>query len=296
MPRLVRTVAAYGELRGEMGKVSFVPTMGALHEGHGSLVRAARAHGDTVVVSIFVNPTQFGPAEDLERYPRDLEGDLAKLANWGCDILFHPGAKDIYPQGLGAFRVKPPAALADFWCGASRPGHLEGVCTVVTKLLGLVRPEVALFGQKDFQQWRVIEAMAEDLALGVDILRCPTVREPDGLAMSSRNAYLTTEERLRARALSRALAHVLAEWKSGVRAVDRLEARGREAWSTATVSFPEPIDPEYLEVRPQDLSRAREIEGPGVVAMAARIGPTRLIDNVLLSDDSPDLPLLELLS
>ncbi|MEB3203477.1 MAG: pantoate--beta-alanine ligase [Candidatus Sericytochromatia bacterium] len=292
--RIVGTAREWAALRRPGARVAFVPTMGALHEGHGALVRAARDHGDVVVASIFVNPTQFGPTEDLARYPRDLEGDRAKLAAWGCDVLFHPTAEAMYPQGLEAFRVHPPAGLGDFWCGLARPGHLAGVCTVVAKLLGMVRPDVALFGQKDFQQWRVVEALADDLCLGTRIVRCPTIREPDGVAMSSRNAYLSASDRVRARALSSALAAVLRLWRSGVREVASLEDAGKQAWIRMQDKEPELGALAYLEVRHQDLTRPAILTAPAVAAMAAQIGPARLIDNVLLEDHSPDLPLLEL--
>ncbi|MBM3260006.1 MAG: pantoate--beta-alanine ligase [Candidatus Sericytochromatia bacterium] len=292
--RIVGTAREWATLRRPGARVAFVPTMGALHEGHGALVRAARAHGDMVVASIFVNPTQFGPTEDLARYPRDLEGDRAKLAAWGCDVLFHPTAEAMYRQGLEAFRIHPPAGLGDFWCGLARPGHLAGVCTVVAKLLGMVRPDVALFGQKDFQQWRIVEALVDDLCLGTRIVRCPTIREPDGVAMSSRNTYLSPTDRIRARALSGALAAVLGCWRSGERDILALEAAGKQAWIRLQGKDPELGDLAYLEVRHQDLTRPALLTAPGVAAMAAQIGPARLIDNVLLEDHSPDLPLLEL--
>lgn len=292
--RIVTSAEALLALRRPGSRTAFVPTMGALHEGHGALVRAARQYGDLVVASIFVNPTQFGPTEDLARYPRDLDGDSTKLTEWGCDVLFHPSAETMYPQGLEAFRVVPPPRLSDLWCGLVRPGHFAGVCTVVSKLLGLVRPDVALFGQKDFQQLRIIEAMAADLCLGTRIVRCPTVREQDGVAMSSRNAYLMPDDRTRARALSRTLGAVLARWRAGERGTDALESVGHEAWKRFQERDGNLGAIDYLEVRHQDLERPSMLTSPGVAAMAVRIGPARLIDNVLLEENSPDMALLEL--
>ena len=276
----------------DVGPIAFVPTMGALHEGHGALVREARRRATCVVASIFVNPAQFGPTEDLDRYPRDLEGDMERLASWDCDILYAPVARTMYPMGLEAFRVVPPGRLSDFWCGAARPGHLAGVSTVVLKLLMQVRPDLALFGQKDYQQWAVVDCLARDFGLGTTILRHPTVREVDGLALSSRNAYLSGQDRQRAQVLSRSLAAVLRAWKDGERDTLRLQAAGLAAWQGCREAWPGLPDPEYLEVRSADLAPAMLLEGPGVAAVAARIGPARLIDNVVLADPSPDEGLL----
>ncbi|MFP5371470.1 MAG: pantoate--beta-alanine ligase, partial [Actinomycetes bacterium] len=186
------------------GPVALVPTMGALHEGHRTLVRAARQQAATVVVSVFVNPTQFGPGEDFDRYPRTWDADLAALTAEGADVVFHPGVDEMYPPGAAGVTVHP-GPLGDVLEGAVRPGHFAGVLTVVAKLFGLVRPDVALFGEKDYQQLTLIRAMARELALGVEVAGVPTVREDDGLALSSRNRYLSADQRAAAVALSRAL-------------------------------------------------------------------------------------------
>ena len=210
-------------LRSDGAVVALVPTMGALHEGHLSLIRIASGLADTVVVSVFVNPTQFGPSEDFDRYPRDLEKDAALAEAAGCDIVFAPGVEDIYPAHYAT--VVHVQRMSDRLCGALRPGHFDGVTTVVAKLLNIVRPSIAVFGQKDGQQVAIIERMAADLDMGVEIIRAPTVREPDGLAMSSRNAYLSKEERAEAPVLFRALEHARGLYAGGERdAVKLIEA------------------------------------------------------------------------
>src|ERR1700757_2917096 len=207
MIEIIRTPAEMrvraSALRAQGKKIAFVPTMGYLHAGHVSLMEAARSAGDVAVLSIFVNPTQFGPKEDLSRYPRDLEGDLAKAECAGVDVAYVPDAAAMYPDGYQTF--VEVEELQKGLCGASRPGHFRGVATVVLKLFHAVQPHVALFGRKDYQQLQVLTRMAHDLDLGVEVVGMPIVREPDGLAMSSRNAYLSPDERLRALALSRAL-------------------------------------------------------------------------------------------
>lgn len=274
-------------------RIGLVPTMGALHAGHGSLVKAARSRCDVVVATVFVNPTQFGPTEDLEAYPRDTEGDRFKLESWGCDILFMPQDSDVYPLGLDGVRIQPPAALVSGLCGPRRPGHFAGVLTVVLKLLNLARPHMAFFGQKDFQQWRVIQHMAADLLTGVEIVRCPTVRETDGLAMSSRNAYLAPEERARALVLSRTLAAVLDRFRTGERNSEALRVAAMQAWQNFNDGEASPPQLEYLEVVDAGtLAPVPEIGAEGVAAIAARLGKARLIDNVLLAEDSADLALL----
>lgn len=299
-------------------RIGLVPTMGALHAGHGSLVAAARARCDVVVASVFVNPTQFGPAEDLEAYPRDADGDRRKLESWGCDILFMPRDTDMYPRGLDGVRIQPPAGLVSSLCGPRRPGHFAGVLTIVLKLLNLTRPDMAFFGQKDFQQWRVIQHMAEDLLTGVEIVRCPTVREPDGLAMSSRNAYLTPAERSRALALSRSLAAALALFRAGERSAARLRKGALDAWEAFNEGEADPPRLEYLEIvdastlepiaeiggtaaeigaggRPREAGEKPGASGAeALAAIAARLGRARLIDNVLLAENSPDFGLLDL--
>jgi pantoate--beta-alanine ligase len=201
LTRIAEVREAVGEVRARGRRIGFVPTMGYLHEGHLRLVDEARRHADLVVMSIFVNPLQFGPAEDLARYPRDLDGDAAKASARGVDLLFAPDGAEIYPEQPRV--VVTPRALAARWEGAARPGHFEGVLTVVAKLLNIVQPHVAVFGQKDIQQALLVRAMVEDLDIPVEIVVAPTVREPDGLAMSSRNSYLDAPSRERARARPR---------------------------------------------------------------------------------------------
>ncbi|MBM3276099.1 MAG: pantoate--beta-alanine ligase [Candidatus Sericytochromatia bacterium] len=276
-------------------RIGLVATMGALHAGHSSLVRAARAKCDVVVASIFVNPTQFGPTEDLAAYPRDPDGDRMKLADWGCGVLFLPTVDTMYPAGTESVRVMPPAGLMERLCGPTRPVHFPGVLTVVLKLFQLVRPHAAFFGQKDYQQWRVIAHMAADLLTGVEIVRCPTVREADGLAMSSRNAYLTPDQRAQAVALSRALAAALDRYRAGERDVAALRHSAMSMWLGLTEDEADKPDLEYLEVLDGDtLAPVPRLDGAGVAAIAARVGKARLIDNAILSDDSDDLGLLDL--
>jgi pantoate--beta-alanine ligase len=263
-------------LRGEGQVVALVPTMGALHDGHLSLVRIASELADFTVASVFVNPTQFGPAEDFERYPRDLVKDAALAESAGCDLLFAPDASDVYPPHYAT--IVHVQRMSQKMCGALRPGHFDGVATVVAKLFNIVRPSIAVFGQKDGQQLAIIERMTADLNLGVEIVRAPTMREPDGLAMSSRNAYLTKEERTQAPALFRALEHARSAYEAGERdALEVVEAvRARiERESSAKVQYVAAVDAATLE----DVATLR----PGtMVALAAVLGATRLIDNIVL--------------
>src|SRR5436309_9759829 len=204
-PAVAESVTDLRTLRAALpGPVALVPTMGALHEGHRTLVRAARERAGSVVVSVFVNPTQFGPGEDFDRYPRTWDADVAALAEEGADAVFHPGVDEVYPPGSAGVTVQP-GPLGDVLEGAVRPGHFAGVLTVVAKLFGLVRPDVAVFGEKDYQQLTLVRAMARELALGVEVVGVPTVREDDGMALSSRNRYLSANQRATALALSAAL-------------------------------------------------------------------------------------------
>ncbi len=265
--------AAVELVRKAGGRVAFVPTMGALHAGHASLFAEARRRvtsADAVVVSVFVNPLQFGPGEDLERYPRSLDADLAVCAAEGVDVVFHPAVEEVYPGGDPVVTVDPGQ---DRWRleGASRPGHLRGVATVVAKLFGLVRPDLAVFGQKDYEQLVLVRQMAADLCMGVDVVGAATVREPDGLALSSRNRYLSPEDRASALALSRALAAGAAASPQGRRAV--LDAAGAVLASEPGVSV------DYLELTAPDLTAPPE-RGEARLLVAARVGRTRLIDNV----------------
>jgi len=262
------------ELRRE-GKLGFVPTMGYLHEGHLSLIRAARKECKYVVVSIFVNPTQFGPSEDYQRYPRDLERDRRLCEKEGVDIIFAPTPEEMYPPGYCTY--VEVAGLSDVLCGASRPGHFKGVATVVTKLFNIVKPHVAYFGQKDAQQALIIRRMVEDLNFDIDIRVLPIVREKDGLAMSSRNTYLSQEERRAARVLYKALMHAKSLLDSGVRDAGRLRQEMLniiEAEPLAKVDYVEIVD--YSNLKP-----LKEIEGEVLIAVAVWIGNTRLIDNIL---------------
>lgn len=254
--------------------IGFVPTMGFLHEGHLSLVRAARKRSEVVVVSIFVNPAQFGPREDFARYPRDLDRDRALLEAEGADVLFHPAAAEMYPPGYRTY--VEVQGLQDGLCGRSRPGHFRGVATVVLKLFNIVRPDAAFFGAKDAQQVRILEKMAADLDLGVEVVTCPIVREPDGLAMSSRNAYLNPEERRAALVLSRSLRAAKAGIRGGERDAAKVLAGIRfmiEAEPLARIDYIAAVDAAGLE--PVDVLR-----GEVLIALAVFVGPTRLIDNL----------------
>ena len=276
---VVRTVA---DLRAQVRawrqadlKVGFVPTMGALHEGHLSLVRLARTKADRVVASIFVNPTQFAPHEDFETYPRDEAGDVALLAGAGCDLLFAPTVAEMYPPG--ASTTVSVAGVTESMDGIARPTHFAGVATVVTKLLNQCAPDVAVFGQKDFQQLQVIRRLARDLDIPVEIVGGPTARAEDGLALSSRNAYLSADERRIAPRLNQVLKDVLTRVRAG-EAVETVEA-----WATAELLSAGFGKVDYIEVRrPDDLSRVGPgpATGPIRVLAAAHLGRTRLIDNM----------------
>jgi len=255
----------------------FVPTMGYLHEGHLSLVRLSRKETASTILSIFVNPTQFGPKEDLEKYPRDTEGDLEKCRNEGVDIVFLPEPYDMYPAGYGTY-VDVEGVTAGL-CGRSRPGHFRGVATVVNKLFNIVGPDKAYFGQKDFQQTAVIRRMVMDLNMAVDVVVAPTVREPDGLAMSSRNAYLNPDERRAAPVLHHALESARNLVEKSQMSTDALTAHILEKLREEPL-----IKPEYVEVvSPENLIPLSHTEKGAVIAIAVRIGGTRLIDNIIIS-------------
>ena len=282
--RLVRTKAELRSLlapaRREGSRIGLVPTMGYFHDGHLSLMRAARAECDLVVVSLFVNPRQFGPEEDLESYPRDEERDAELARAEGVDVLWAPEVRELYPPGF-ATTVEVDAALTGVLDGAPEhrgPSHFRGVTTIVAKLFNCVGPDVAYFGRKDAQQALVIERMARDLDFPVEIAVMPTVREPDGLAMSSRNAYLGPEERKRALALSEALREAERAAAAGERSTDALVRTVAERLRNAG------IDPEYVEARDaDDLSPVSRVNGgPVLLAVAAKVGRARLIDNVVI--------------
>jgi pantoate--beta-alanine ligase len=257
-------------------QIGFVPTMGYLHEGHMALVDRARKENDIVVTSVFVNPLQFGPNEDLDRYPRDLDRDAALLTQHGCDILFAPSVEEMYPKPMLTYVELPD--LSRQLCGISRPTHFRGVATVVTKLFNIVQPDRAYFGQKDGQQVAVIRRMVEDLNIPVEIVTVPTVREPDGLAKSSRNVYLSPEERPHATVLYRALQAARAELENGERSAAALAKRMADMISAepgVRLDYAEAVSLETLE-RPEKLS------GPIMLAVAAYVGKARLIDNLQL--------------
>lgn len=279
----MRTFTAIEEMRAwsmeqrRLGRrIAFVPTMGALHEGHLKLLREGRRRGDALVLSIYVNPTQFGPAEDFSRYPRDADGDLAEASREGVDAVFLPTDAVMYPQGSQTFvtveEVEKPL------CGASRPGHFRGVATVVAKLFGIVAPDAAIFGEKDFQQLVVIRRMVADLNIPVEIVGHPIVREADGLAMSSRNRYLSAEERRAALSLPASLAEGRRLIAGGEADCGRILARIRETIGEARI-----VRIDYASiVDAETLGEIRTVRPPALIAVAAFVGKTRLIDNALI--------------
>ena len=271
--------AASREQRSAGKRLGLVPTMGALHDGHLSLIRAAKAQCDQVAVSLFVNPLQFGPREDLTRYPRDFARDRELLENEDVDFLFAPGVEEMYPAE--AVTYVTVEGLSDKLCGRSRPGHFRGVTTVVSKLLNIVEPDLAFFGQKDAAQVAIVRRMVRDLNVPVQIVTCPIKREADGLAMSSRNAYLDPQQRKSAPILYRSLVEVQKTFEQGEHKTDRLIAAGKRAFAE---------DPamrlDYLEiVDPETLDPVEVVSGRALVAIAAFLGNTRLIDNVVLGPD-----------
>lgn len=268
----MRVVASFSQARTEVrGRVGLVPTMGALHAGHRSLMRAARLRCDVSMVSIFVNPLQFNDAADLDRYPRTLEADLTACEQEGVDVVFAPTAEEVY-AGPGLTRVVV-SKVVDRMEGPNRPGHFDGVATVVAKLFAGLRPDVAFFGRKDAQQLAVISTMAADMSFGVEIVPCPTLRAADGLALSSRNVFLSPEERTRALALWRGLMAAADAVEGGERVGSSLESIARSALHG--------IDAEYVELADQATAQRLEVlDRPAFLAVAARLGRTRLIDNV----------------
>jgi pantoate--beta-alanine ligase len=268
--------AACHAVRSDGKRLGFVPTMGALHEGHLSLVRAAGAECDVVAASIFVNPTQFGPNEDLAKYPRSFDRDRELLEKEGAELLFAPSVAEMYPAG--AVTWVTVEGLSDRLDGRSRPGHFRGVTTVVAKLFHVVEPDAAFFGQKDAAQVAVIRRMVRDLNFAVEIVACPIVREADGLAMSSRNAYLDGLQRKQALVLYRSLMRVKKIWEGGERDVEKLVDAGREE-----VAGEKSVRLDYFEiVDPESLESVENVDKGAVVAVAAFVGATRLIDNIVL--------------
>ncbi len=260
-------------------QISFVPTMGYLHEGHASLLREGRKRGDLLVLSIFVNPIQFGKNEDLDRYPRDLERDFKLAESCGVDVVFIPTATEMYPQGFQTGISVRDISLP--LCGASRPGHFDGVSTVVTKLFNIVRPDVALFGAKDYQQLAVIRRMTHDLNLPIEIVGMPIIRESDGLAMSSRNAYLTPPERQSALSLSRALKRARELFLAGECSASVLSSEVRtliEQDPLVIIDYVEVLDGEMLQ-------KVKYVDSVSLLALAIKIGQTRLIDNTIFGEE-----------
>ena len=257
-------------------RIAFVPTMGALHEGHLKLLDDGRKRGDVLVLSIYVNPTQFGPKEDLSRYPRDLAGDIEKARTSGVDYIFTPTDKDIYPEGYQTF--VSVRGVSEGLCGASRPGHFDGVATVVLKLFNIVMPDVAIFGLKDYQQYLVIKTMVRDLAMPVEIVGHPIVREADGLAMSSRNVYLSPDEHKAALSLNQSLKLAQEMIAGSEKNVEKIKAAITEKILSAKLPK---ID--YVEIRDAEtLEPTSTIDNPAVIALAAFVGKTRLIDNAVI--------------
>jgi pantoate--beta-alanine ligase len=267
-------------IRAEGKTIGFVPTMGALHEGHLSLVSRSKKEHDITVVSIFVNPEQFGFGEDFNAYPRDTEGDIKKLSTAGVEIVFSPDKNEMYPDGFST--SIDIGNIGRILCGASRPGHFNGVATVVTKLFHVVMPHTAYFGQKDFQQTVVMKKLVRDLNFDIDIVVCPIVRESDGLAMSSRNSYLKPDERKRAAMLYRALKHGEDLIKKGRKDTGQIKSKMARLIQSEKGTLVE-----YIEiVDPQNLDAMEKIRFPAVICLAARIGTTRLIDNLIFREIS----------
>jgi len=274
--------AAVAQARAEGKQIAFVPTMGNLHAGHAALVEKAAQRADFVVASIFVNPLQFGPSEDLDKYPRTLLDDQEKLVEAGCHLLFTPDVAEMYPHGMDdQTRVSVPG-VSEGLCGASRPGHFEGVATVVTKLFNMVQPDLAIFGQKDFQQLAVIRTLVRDLNMPIQIIGEPTVRAEDGLALSSRNGYLNAEQRHIAPVLYRTLQDMAAAIQAGERDYAGLISAAQQQHSAAG------FRPDYLEIRESSSLRpATASDRQLVILLAAFIGNTRLIDNLAFELDTP---------
>jgi pantoate--beta-alanine ligase len=277
----MKTETSIASLRAEIklhrksGKsVGFVPTMGNLHAGHINLVERARQQADIVVTSIFVNPTQFGANEDFDKYPRTLDADSAMLSKAGCDLLFAPEVKEMYPHGRSQGTSVMVSGITDILCGKSRPGHFSGVATVVSKLFNIVQPDVALFGEKDYQQLAVIRQLARELCFPIEIVGVATVRAEDGLALSSRNGYLTDEQRKVAPQLYRTLTQLRQAIQDGQRDYTSLTEAGNSHLKKCG------FIPDYLEVRRQDLGIAGKDDRQLVILVAAKLGNTRLIDNL----------------
>ncbi|HWB55027.1 MAG TPA: pantoate--beta-alanine ligase [Tepidisphaeraceae bacterium] len=278
---VTHTIAEIRSARREFGPIALVPTMGALHAGHLSLIQAARNFASKVAVSIFVNPTQFGPQEDFTKYPRPIEKDLAQCKDAGVDLIFNPSVEEMYPPGDPFLRqtIVDIPALTTVLEGKHRPGHFHGVCQVVAKLFNIIQPNVACFGQKDYQQFRVLSAMVDALNFPVEMKMLPTIRDPDGLALSSRNAYLSAEQRGQALTISRALFKAREDTAAGIHQTNRLIATMRNMLieNHVTVDYAAAVDARTLKP-------IEQITSPTLLAIAARVGNTRLIDNVLIGE------------
>lgn len=265
--------ALSNSIKKEGRKISFVPTMGALHEGHLSLMREAKEKAEFLVVSIFVNPTQFGPNEDFNKYTRDLDGDIKKISKIGVEVVFFPDVNEIYPEGFETY--VEVEELQKPLCGQFRPGHFKGVSTVVLKLFNIVKPDIAVFGEKDYQQLLIIKKMVSDLHLEVEIIGMPIIREEDGLALSSRNAYLTDEDRRNALSISRSLRSIKYSFDKGEKDTSKLVQIGIDILKESFIT-----DIDYLEIRKDStLEPTREVQKGDIIAVAAIVGNARLIDN-----------------
>ncbi len=277
-----KTIQECREARESLGKIAFVPTMGALHAGHVSLMQVARQRAPRVAVSIFVNPTQFGPGEDLTRYPRPVEQDLATCRDAGVDLVFSPDPAEMYPLGSPEIAIDLPQ-FTTVLEGRHRPGHFKGVCQIVAKLFNIVQPQVACFGQKDYQQLAIIQAMVKALDFPITIIPSPTIREPDGLAMSSRNRFLAPDERKRALSISRALFLARDEVAKGIRQTNRLIALMQQRILAPGQLGHIPVYIDYVAaVDPATFKPKEHVDGPILLAIATRVGNTRLIDNVVV--------------
>ena len=274
--KVITTIAEARKARVKIDELALVPTMGALHAGHLSLMAIARKHAATVAVSIFVNPTQFGPKEDFTKYPRPIEEDLKKCERAGVHLVFNPSTEEMYREGVPDVFVDIPS-LTSVLEGQKRPGHFKGVCQAVAKLFNILTPNVAVFGQKDYQQLRVLTALAEALDWPIKIVPAPTVRDPDGIALSSRNQYLSAEDRQRALSISRALRAAQEEVKAGYKQANRLITTMQK------IMLEQHLLIDYVAaVDPITFKNVQEVNGPTLLAIAARVGNTRLIDNTVV--------------
>lgn len=280
---VVQTLSDCRRERGKLGRLALVPTMGALHAGHLSLIEAAKKHGDNVAVSIFVNPTQFGPREDFKKYPRPIEADLARCQEAGVSLVFNPTLEQMYPATNAAEIQLDLPGLSGILEGRIRAHHFKGVCQVVAKLFNIFSPQAACFGQKDYQQFLIIQAMTAALDWPIEIVMCPTVRDADGMALSSRNQYLSASERERGLSISRSLFAAWEEYAKGIRQTNRLLATMQNILLDPGSQGRVPLSVDYVAaVDAKTLKDVQIVSGPTVLAVAARVGATRLIDNVIL--------------